>query len=60
MMSPINTLETNIIGSIELFKVLKKISKNPKIILFSSSAVYSETQQKKIINENLEIFEISF
>ena len=52
MISPINTLETNIIGSLELFKILKKISKNPKIILFSSSAVYSETQQKKLINEN--------
>jgi GDP-4-dehydro-6-deoxy-D-mannose reductase len=51
MISPINCLETNILGSLELFKILRKIGKNPKTILFSSSAVYSKTQQKKIINE---------
>ena len=53
--NPSHTFQVNTIGTINLLESLKKLDKKPKIILSSSSAVYSPSLTSKAINEKYPI-----
>jgi len=49
-LDPIKTYETNIIGTIKIFEILRKISSVKKILVFTSDKVYSNNK-KKLLTE---------
>lgn len=50
--NPSYTFETNTLATINLLEILKKLSKKPRVILASSSSVYSKSNGKEIIAED--------
>ena len=55
IVSPAATFQVNTIGTINLLESLKKLGKMPKIILASSSAIYSQSLTEKTIDEEYPI-----
>lgn len=45
---PIAIMQNNIIGTLNLFEVIKMIGLNPKILLFSTSEVYGQVDPKNV------------
>ncbi len=55
--NPINTMETNVMGTVKLFEVCKFFKKKPKIIIACSSAQFGSKNKKELpINEKSNSF----